>query len=153
MRRYQLGSALILLIFGLLVSYEATKLVIGKIGKPGPGFFPFWLGVALIIVSFCLLIKFSRSKGDPSLPSKSIWQGVYWGKIVFSLIALFLYAFFLESLGYTIATFLLMFFLFRAIGTQRWLTAIGGSVITSLFTYSLFRLWLQVQLPKGLWGL
>jgi len=153
MKRDQFGSALFLLIFGIFISYESRKLAIGKIGNPGPGFFPFWLGIALIIVSFFLAIKFIRPKVDPSLSSKSLWEGFSWEKILFSLIALFLYTFFLENLGYTIATFLLMFFLFRVIGTRRWLVSIFGSVITSLLTYALFRLWLSVQLPKGLWGL
>jgi fumarate reductase subunit D len=47
----------------------------------------------------------------------------------------------------------LMFFLFRAVEPQRWSVVIAGSVVTSLFTYILFRLWLQVQLPMGLWGI
>jgi hypothetical protein len=28
-----------------------------------------------------------------------------------------------------------------------------GSVFTSFLTYGLFKLWLQVQLPVGLWGM
>jgi putative tricarboxylic transport membrane protein len=153
MKRYQIGSAIFLLVFGIIISFEARKLEIGRISQPGPGFFPLWLGLALIIVSLALTIKFSREKVDQSSPSKSLWKGLYWEKIVFSLVVLLLYAFFLEILGYTIATFLLMLFLFKAIGSQRWRVSIVGSVFTSLSTYALFKLWLQVQLPVGLWGM
>jgi putative tricarboxylic transport membrane protein len=69
------------------------------------------------------------------------------------LAALLLYGFFLESLGYILATFLLMFFFFRAIEPQKWVVVILGSVITSFITYFLFKVWLQVQLPAGVWGL
>jgi len=31
--------------------------------------------------------------------------------------------------------------------------AISGAVVTSFITYALFKLWLQVQLPVGLWGM
>lgn len=153
MKRYQLGSAIFLLVFGIIISFEARKIEIGRISQPGPGFFPFWLGLALVIVSLALTIKFSREKVDQSSSSKSLWKGLYWEKIVFSLVVLLLYAFFLEILGYTIATFLLMLFLFKAIGSQRWRVSIVGSVFASLSTYTLFKLWLQVQLPVGLWGM
>jgi putative tricarboxylic transport membrane protein len=151
MRRHQVGSALFLLLFGIYVSYESSKLVIGTISKPEPGFFPFWLGISLVLVSSCLLIQFTRSRAA-SVPSDRLWQGLRWEKILFSLVALLLYAFFLEALGYMIATFLLMLFLFLVIGSRGWVVSLFGSIITSLLTYGLFKIWLQVQLPKGIWG-
>ena len=42
---------------------------------------------------------------------------------------------------------------FEAIETQRWPVVIFGSVVTSLITYAFVQLWLQVQLPAGLWGI
>lgn len=151
MKRYQLGSAIFLLLFGAFICLEARKLDMGRIVKPGPGFFPFWLGMALIIVSLALIIQSTRGKADA--PTQGLWKGLRWEKILYTLAALLLYSFLLESLGYILATFLLLLFLFRAIESQRWPVVISGSVVTSLFTYALFKLWLQVQLPVGLWGM
>ena len=153
MRKYQIGSAVFLLIVGSFFSFEARTLKIGRISQPGPGFFPFWLGLALILLSLALILQIMRGKIGSGVPGEPLWKGLQWPKIIFLLGALLFYAIFLESLGYLLATFLLMFFLFRAVEPQRWSVVIAGSVVTSLFTYILFRLWLQVQLPMGLWGI
>jgi len=125
----------------------------GRVVKPGPGFFPFWLGLALIIVSLALFFNYGRKKIDPSLSSQDLWKGLHWEKVLYSSVALLLYALFLETLGYILATVLLILFFFRAIEPQKWVVVILGSVITSFITYFLFKVWLQVQLPTGLWGM
>lgn len=153
MKRYQTGSAIFLLLFGAFICFEARKLEVGQITEPGPGFFPFWLGFALIISSLALTIKSSKEKRERSSLSAGMWNGLHWGKVLFCLTILVLYACLLENVGYIISTFLLMLLLFRAIGGQRWLLVVLGSIITSFATYALFRLWLQVQLPVGLWGM
>jgi putative tricarboxylic transport membrane protein len=153
MRRYQISSAGFLLLLGAFFCFEARTLAIGRIVQPGPGFFPFWLGLALVILSLALIGKGFHERIEAASVSQGLWKGLRWEKVIFSLGALLLYAFFLESLGYILSTFLLMFFLFRTIEAQRWPVVILGSVITSFVTYILFRLWLQVQLPMGLWGI
>lgn len=153
MKRYELGSAIFLFALGIFVCLEALTLDMGRIVKPGPGFFPFWLGVSLTIVSLALAITFHRKKIDSSDPSLTLWKGRKWEKVLFSLVALLLYALFLESLGYILATLFLLFFLFWAIEAQRWPVVILGSAAASLVTYVIFKLWLQVQLPVGIWGL
>jgi len=153
LKRDQIGCALFLLLFGIFVCWEARGLDVGQVVKPGPGFFPFWLGLALIIVSLALLFHFVRKEIVPSTSSQDPWKGLHWEKVPYSLAALLLYALFLETLGYLLATVLLIFFFFRAIEPQKWVVVILGSVITSFITYFLFKVWLQVQLPAGLWGL
>jgi putative tricarboxylic transport membrane protein len=153
MKKFQLGSSIFLLIFGILFCVEARKLPMGRITKPGPGFFPFWLAVSMVMVSLALIISGGRKDVKGSLAYKGLWEGLKWEKAFFTLVALLLYAFFLEWLGYCIATFVLIFYLFSAIGGLRWWAGVIGSILTSLLTYMLFRLWLEVQLPKGLWGM
>ena len=153
MRRYQISCALFLFSFGAFICEEARKLDYGLIVKPGPGFFPFWLGILLMIVSLVLIGHYALEKFDPSVASQRLWKGLAWGKVLYSLGSLVIYAVFLETVGYIITTFLLLFFLFLGVGSQRWLVAILGSLTTSFITYALFKLWLQVQLPVGLWGI
>ncbi len=153
LKRYQIGCALFLFLIGIFVSWEGRGLDVGRVVSPGPGFFPFWLGLALIIVSLALLFHFGRKKVDPSLSSQDPWKGFQWEKVLYSSVALLLYALFLETLGYLLATVVLMLFFFRAIEPQKWVVVIPGSVITSFITYLLFKVWLQVHLPAGLWGM
>jgi putative tricarboxylic transport membrane protein len=151
MKRYQVISAGFLLFFGAIICWEARKLDMGRIVKPGPGFFPFWLGLALIFVGVAIIIQLRRAKAGEK--TQGLWKELRWDKIIYILVALLLYAFLLEFLGYLIATFLLMVFLFRAVEKQKWSVVIFGSIISSLITYALFKIWLQVQLPTGLWGI
>jgi hypothetical protein len=153
MKQYQGGSSIFLFFFGILICLEARKLGLGRFTRPGPGYFPFWLGLGLAMVSLVMAIRLWRRKTGPMSPSKSLWKELHWEKTLFSFLGLMAYAFLLGSLGYCFATFALMFFLFWAIGNQRWFVAIFGSALTSLLTYILFRMWLQVQLPVGLWGI
>jgi putative tricarboxylic transport membrane protein len=151
MKKHQILGAGFLLFFGAVICWEARKLDMGRIVKPGPGFFPFWLGFFLIIVAAVLLLRYGRM--SPKEPAPALWKGRQWDKIVYVLGALFLYAFFLEFLGYLLATFFLMSFLFRSVEKQKWSVVILGSIISSLITFLLFKVWLQVQLPMGLWGI
>jgi hypothetical protein len=43
-------------------------------------------------------------------------------------------------------------FFFGALQRQRWFVAVGGSLVTSVAAYVVFKLWLGVNLPGGLWS-
>lgn len=135
--------------FGVLVALEAQTLKLGRISRPEPGFFPFWLGIALVILGAVLAVS---SRRGTAAESEGSWKELKWEKIVYSLVSVLAYAFLLQPLGFLISTFILMFLLFRVVGDQKWFVVAAGSVITSLVTYLLFRVWLQVQLPSGLLG-
>jgi len=151
MNKNEMGGAVFLLALGAFFCLGARILGLGRISDPGPGFFPFWLGLGLFLVSLALIRK-SRQKADRSSSSGS-WQGARWDKIVFSLTAMLLYAFFLESVGYLLVSFSLMLFLFRRIGSQRWTTAVVGSFLISALSYVLFKVLLQLRLPEGFFGI
>ena len=73
-------------------------------------------------------------------------------KIIFVLLSLFLYAFFMESLGFIPVTLLLFIFLLGIIEKKRWGVTIFVSVAVTGISYLLFEIWLKSQLPKGLLG-
>jgi hypothetical protein len=64
-----LGSAAFLLFLGVFICWEGRKLEYGRILKPGPAFFPFWLGVAPIIFSAALVFQIAREKIGRSVSS------------------------------------------------------------------------------------
>ena len=67
-------SAACLAAFGVYVISVAAKLAyVSEVG-PGPGFFPLWLGIGLVLFAVCLIFASSRSpanqdKADP-IPGK-----------------------------------------------------------------------------------
>jgi putative tricarboxylic transport membrane protein len=153
MKKYNLAGALVLFAFGAAVSFEAQKLGIGRVSAPRAGFFPFWLGVSLLLSSGILVIKFLLSAEKKTSEDRVSLKGTSWKKILWVVTGVLLYAFLLEPVGYLVATTLLMIFLFRASESQRWLSVAVWSVAVSVLTYILFKIWLQVQFPAGFLGI
>ena len=142
-----LTSAVFWLAVAIYVSFEGfTKLKLGTLRQPGPGFFPFWGG---LLLGACALILLARSlKSRERLGSGAI----PWPALIMVLGALLGYLLFLETLGFVIVTllFLLALFCFAEIG---WIKHVACSVIATSIVYALFKLWLKVPLPSGLFGL
>ncbi len=144
-------SSFILLVFSFLVCVESYRLPlgIGSLHDPGPGFFPFWAGVIMGVLSVLAYLKALRTKGEDIGPWYSQEK---WKKVLWILVVLVAYAFVLERVGFVVSTFLLLFVLFRVVETQRWGLAIGGSLAVTILSYGIFDRWLRLQLPKGFWG-
>jgi hypothetical protein len=78
---------------------------------------------------------------------------VRWQKVLIVLGGLSLYIYFFNVLGFIVSTFLLMMFLFKAVEPTKWWVAIASSIITIIFSYLVFEIWLQVPFPRGVLGI
>ena len=153
MGKHNLWAAGFLLLLGIVATVESWRLVLGAVGKPGPGFFPFYLALGLSITSLGLVVR--------SLLEREVGRGFLLGsidvmgarKVAWALLGLFLYAFAFEKIGFLLSTFVVMVFLLRAVAAFDWLLTLGSSVASAFLSYLLFKVWLQVQLPSGPWGL
>jgi len=150
MKNYDRISSLVWLIFALYISIESLQLPLGSWRDPGPGFLPLGSGIVLGILSCTCYLRAQRR--DSKENQKHWYSGGRWKNLILVLAVLLAYTAFLEVLGFLLATFLLLLFLFRGIEPQRWVVSIGGSALTSFITYALFELWLKTQLPKGFIG-
>ena len=133
---------------GLLASYGATRLGVGSITDPSAGFIFFWSGLILIVLSLIVFVDAVRSFENTlqQLPE------INWPKIALVLVALLLYAFFLEKLGFVFTTFVLMTFLLGCIQSAGWLRSFAVAGAAALTAYAIFELWLKIRLPKGIVG-
>jgi putative tricarboxylic transport membrane protein len=136
--------AAVALTLSVTTVYESSKLPFGTIHSPGPGFFPWWTGVLIVLLALVLLIQALtlRSGAAGERPGRI-------AKVAALLIVLSAYTFLLDSLGYPLCTFLLVLFMLRAIDPQRWTVALGMAVITAVGSYVVFAVWLSVPLPRG----
>ena len=144
MFKRDIGVAALTLIFGAAAAYESAKLPFGTIHNPGPGFFPWWTSVVLVLLALVLLAQ--------ALTPRSTTVGKGSGriaKVAALLIVLGAYIFLLDPLGYLLCTFLLVLFMLRAIDTQRWAVALGVAAITAVGSYVVFAIWLSIPLPRG----
>jgi len=152
MNRHQRMGSIFWLIIGIYVVIAAYRLGLGRLYKPGPGFIFFLAGVLLTILSSIdLLGDFIRKpEMDKDKEGVSIWRGFRWHKVLLVLAGLIVYVILFNTLGFFLSTFLLMFFLFKAVEPTKWWIAIASSLITALISYALFKVWLKVPFPMGI---
>jgi len=101
--------------------------------------------------SIVLIVKsFLRKKDEGEIID--LWKGVEWIKAVLVLASLFAYAILLTKVGYLITTFGLMAFLFGLIEKTKLWIRVMSAFVAALVTYIIFHVWLDVQLPKGIFG-
>jgi hypothetical protein len=142
----------LLVLFGAFVIHESLELsYYGTDFGPGPGFFSFWLGVLVILLSVFQIAGTIRRPAEP-LPDGFIpdWDGVkrmlcVFGALVASLLLTNPLGFSLTILGFSI-------FLLRTLGRQSWWITLILSVVGSFGVFHLFRQ-LQVFLPVGILGI
>jgi len=130
--------------FSLAVCYGALGMPMGTLGDPGPGFLPFWVGVALATISL-VLIASALLDGARQARARAGQRG----RVAGILAGLLLYALALEALGYLVTTFLLLSAFLAVLGHRRWAVVLAFAVLATGGSYALFSLWLRVPLPRG----
>ncbi|MGZ3537774.1 MAG: tripartite tricarboxylate transporter TctB family protein, partial [Thermodesulfobacteriota bacterium] len=150
MRRLDLQSSFFWMIVSAVTVLLSSRFPFGTFANPGPGFLPLSVGVLMFLLSLILFVQ-SLLKGEER--EKILWaKGATTVRVLLILASLIVYGLLLESLGFILMTFLLMSFLLLAIGSQRIILAVLISLFSSIGCYAVFQLWLEVQLPKGIFG-
>ena len=151
MRGYDLVSSLFFSLGGLLIAVGSLSMPIGRLGEPGPGFMPLFIGILMGILSIALFIRSYRAGFSEK---KAFWlDRKQWPKVFTTILALMIYALALRGLGFALVTLLLLAFLFKVIGELNWKISIVGPLLTTSFFYLVFKVWLEVQLPAGPFGM
>ncbi len=143
------------LMIGSYVAVHTYKLGLGSFRRPGPGLV-FFLSSLLFIAlgAIDLAGTFVReSRKDKEKEKKPLWREVRWQKVLVVLVGLSVYVYIFNFVGFILSTFLLLVFLFKAVEPTKWWVAIVSSVITIIFSYLIFEIWLQVPFPKGVLGI
>jgi len=148
--QYDRISAIFFLIIGVFFSIYARSVEIGSWQEPGPGFLPFWAGMTIAIMSVVLLLKNVKRKG-PVRPSFFPESGS-WKRVMATFIALILYNFIFDFLGFAWTTFFFVGFLVKFIFPQSWARTLIVAVSAAIMARLLFINLLETQLPKGFLG-
>jgi putative tricarboxylic transport membrane protein len=129
------------------VLWIATALGLPYMGEyaPGSGFLPLWLGVGLLALSAIHVVSSARARAAAT-PAGN------WRKVVAVTLGLIVCVAVIEKLGFVVAVGAYLLFLLRGVEKEPWRTSLGVTVVVIAVLFGLFRLWLQVPLPKGPWG-
>jgi putative tricarboxylic transport membrane protein len=135
------GLALLVLAVAYGVTASGFKAMIGD--PLGPSVFPLVLAVPLALFSLYLLF---RPDAEPDWPRRRPFV-----KQVLAVLALLAYAYFLEPLGFVLATLLAVVALGCLLGARIWQAGLAGAVV-AVVLFVLFNNLLSLPLPAGVLG-
>lgn len=150
MKGFRLYCNVFWLLFSLIVCIEAYRQNLGEFNNPGPGFFPFCVGLVMLGLSLAALVQ---SMGEKEKAEKTSQQGsMRWWNIVIITAAIIVYALTLEKIGFLINTFLFVGLLLKVVEPQPWKIAVIGGLIAAVSANLLFNVIFQSQIPSGILG-
>jgi putative tricarboxylic transport membrane protein len=150
-RNRDLVSSVVCIVLGGLFVVGALREGLMRRGVPGPGFLPFFTGLALVFVSLFVFIPAlgHRDKAE----RRDLFPGPNsLRKSLLAVLALVAFGAAIEYAGYLLTTFFFMIFVTRIMEPKRWRTVTVLAFVTAVMSYLLFVILLNVQLPEGLLG-
>ncbi len=135
----------ILIALGAVVMVISLAYGFGTFRRPGPGLYPFFIGLGIFLFSTALLIAGLRS------PNSAPLFGSGGTKIFLFMIAAFcLWIIVMPVLGYVPVTFLATAAFAKIMKLEGWWKPLAVSAGTALFIYLLFDYGLYIDLPRGI---
>ncbi len=142
----------IFFLFGLFVICLSLDLHYRTDYGPGPGFFSFWLGILLMVLSAVEIIGATRRPRVPFLEGFLPDRGGI-SRILFIIGSLVVALFLLPFAGFSLTMFFFSVFLLRRMGKrQAWWATVVIALCGSFGTFYIFGL-LQIALPMGFLGI
>jgi hypothetical protein len=135
-----------LTLLGGYILFASVRIGFGSLKEPEAGFFPFVAGSIILITSVAGVLP--RLRADEALPLFQSRREL----MVFLSVALLsvLWIIALPVLGYAVMTFVVAFLYSKTMGLEGWWKPLLLSLGIALFIYSLFDLWLYIDLPRGI---
>jgi len=152
MNRVYLVAWTVLLLFGGFVIHESLQIsYYGMDFGPGPGFFSFWLGVLVVLLSLWE-IKKTLPHFRERIPADFLPDRAGVRRILALIGAMTAAVLLMGTLGYSLTILFFCVFLLRVLATQPWWVTVLLSLTASFGTFHGFRS-LQVFLPVGFLGI
>jgi putative tricarboxylic transport membrane protein len=148
MRARNVITAILLIALSIGILVETLKMPIGNLKSPQAGFFPLILAIFLGIFAIILLILTIKDRIKERIAPWAKAGGMR--PLCLTLVALVIFGFVFEDLGYLASTFVLLMFLVRYIGRFKWQVVIVFAIVCTLVSYVLFGILLKSQLPLGI---
>ena len=144
-----LVSGAVLAALGVFIVSEARKWEYLTPEGPGPGFFPTWYGLALVVLSLAVAARAVMKRGHDGEGAID-WSRV--GRALLAWAALTTCIVLLKPLGFLLSFALLTFFVVWVMYRRSLAFATGSSVGAAVAFYLIFPLALNVALPVGVFG-
>ncbi|MFN0302326.1 MAG: tripartite tricarboxylate transporter TctB family protein [Burkholderiales bacterium] len=132
-------------------AFESLALKLSDTLGPGPGFFPFWLGLLGVALSGGLIWQLSTGRADLGDEPLSFERAAV--RQVVTVIAILAAAtLLLDLLGFRLTMLVMIASLLVVLDIHRTVVVAGFSLVGSFGIYHVFAAWLKVPLPIGVLG-
>ena len=132
-------------------AFESIQLSLRDALGPGPGFFPFWLGVIGTVLAVILLIQVRLNRVDLGTEAL-VFDRAGVRNAVLVLAGLIVAAALLEVVGFRLSVLLLLPYLLLVLGVRNRVAVGIFAVAGSFGVYHVFFDLLKVPLPLGIFG-
>ena len=144
-RAVEIGVAIAMLLFAAIIIYGAWLAGINW-GAEGPraGFFPFYIGIFIVISSAINLWNGLREDNDELFAE--------WGQlrqVMSVVIPTAIYVGVMPFTGLYLASIIFIGWFMRWLGKYPWITVLAVALGMPIVTYFIFERWFLVPLPKG----
>jgi hypothetical protein len=153
MRYLDSVSGAILFFFGLVICLTSLRYPLGSLHSPGAGFFPLSASILLMALATVLVLTSFVKRKAMDGPKASFFSGKEAPRrILLAFLALVAYRYLLPILGFGPATFVFFSLVVKRLGHYSWRVSLLFSFLAALGAYSLFQVWLKVQMPVGMFN-
>jgi hypothetical protein len=136
------GAGIMYMVIGLFFAIIATRYNMGTAAKMGPGYFPFYLGLLMVLLGLLVLVRSMGAKATIEAIPKFNW------KIIIQITgAVVLYALLLPRMGFLVAVVVLVLVSASASKDFTWKGSLLNATFLVIFTYSVFVVGLKLQFP------
>jgi putative tricarboxylic transport membrane protein len=148
---WMVGSVCFLALFCFAI-WQSLLLPFGDRIGPGPGFFPFWLGLLGAVLSVALIVEVSRLPPDDPKDKLTPDMSAI-GRILAVLVLLTAAALVFNTLGFRLTALGFTLLLLPALGARSLIAIPVVSLMASFGVFHTFYYWLKVPLPIGMFGI
>ncbi len=151
MRKAELVMAVALAVFSGYLMWKSAELDIGWVPKrgPGPGAFPFWLGVGMLVCCTWIIIRWVRRAGPFDNSEEAYMDRQAFKQFLLGAGSLGVMIGLIHIIGVYGSVPLFLVFYMRVVGRHTWLKTGTLAVLTPVLTFLFFELALKITLPKG----
>ncbi len=149
MKKVDIGTGIGLIIFSTWIFWYASAYSKATIYYYGPNFFPQAIAIAMSICAIILILNAIKGK---SMERSDRIELKGFIRMVIAIAICIGYLFLMQVIGFTMGTCVFLYVLMMFIGQQGLKKRIFSSIAVSLIVWAIFRYFLVIPLPTGMFA-
>ncbi len=147
MKKADIGVGIGLIILSAWIFWYASSYSRATIYYYGPNLFPQILAVGMCICAIILIVKATQGKSLAKVDSIHLRGFV---RMIIAIVMCVGYLFLMQLIGFAIGTTVFLYVLMMFIGQEGLIKRITSSVAVSFIVWAIFRYFLIIPLPTGI---